>query len=173
MIAIVVTGPESAGKSVLAGELSEHFEGIVVEEYARQYLVNAEGQYSFDDVERIAQEQVNEYVLAKKSAGKNSLVFFDTFLIITKVWFEEVFFCCPVWLHKAIKDCKVDFALLCLPDLPWEADEVRENPHRREYLFNCYKRDLQYYQIPFALVRGQGSERLANAINQLPAKYII
>ncbi len=172
MIAIVMTGPESTGKSVLTRELAEHFNGMMVEEYARQYVESKRGHYSFVDVERIAEEQVKEYLLAKKTAGKNRLVFFDTFLIITKVWFEEVFFCCPVWLHKALRACKIDFALLCFPDLPWVADPVRENPHRREYLFNCYKKELQYYQIPFALVKGQGSDRLASAIKQIPTKYI-
>lgn len=172
MISIVVTGPESTGKSVLTGELAEHFEGMMVQEYARQYVEDSGGYYSFDDVEAIAKEQANEYVLARKFAEKHRLVFFDTFLIITKVWFEEVFFCCPVWLHKAIQNYKVDFALLCLPDLPWEADAVRENPHRREYLFNCYKRELQFYRIPFALVGGQGSDRLESAIKQIPIKYI-
>jgi nicotinamide riboside kinase len=167
MIAIVVTGPESTGKSDLSGELAEHFHGMVVEEYARQFVENTGGCYTFEDIEKIAEEQVKEYMLAKKSAAKNKPVFFDTFLIITKVWFEEVFSCCPVWIHKAIGDCKVDFALLCLPDIPWKADGVRENPHRREYLFDCYKRELEYYRIPFGLVEGQGPNRLANAIERI------
>jgi NadR type nicotinamide-nucleotide adenylyltransferase len=171
MIAIVLTGPESTGKSELTKGLAKHFRGLMVDEYARQYVENIEGYYTFDDVEQIAGEQVKEYLHACRSAGKKQLVFFDTFLIITKIWFEEVFFCCPVWLHKAIKDCQVDFALLCLPDIPWQNDGVRENPHRREYLFNCYKRELEYYQIPFAVVEGQGANRLANATTKIPAKY--
>jgi NadR type nicotinamide-nucleotide adenylyltransferase len=167
MIAIVVTGPESTGKSVLTGELAEHFQGMVVEEYARQYVENTGKHYTFEDIEKIAKEQVKEYLQAKKSAGEKKLVFFDTFLIITKVWFEEVFFCCPVWLNNAIKDFKMDYALLCLPDIPWTADGVRENPHRREYLFNCYKRELEFYQIPFGLVEGQGPDRLVNAAERI------
>jgi nicotinamide riboside kinase len=101
----------------------------------------------------------------RNRAGRKQAVFFDTFLIITKVWFEEVFSCCPHWLHQAIQTYKPDFALLCAPDLPWEADGVRENPHIREYLFGKYEQELEFYSIPYGIVRGMGDDRLQRAIS--------
>ncbi|WP_291859900.1 ATP-binding protein [Marinilabilia sp.] len=167
MIAIVITGPESTGKSVLTNSLAKHFGGLLVDEYARQYVESSGGRYTFEDVEEIGRVQIREYKQLSSTAGKNDLVFFDTFLIITKVWFQEVFFCCPVWIHQAIEEFNVDFALLCAPDIPWQDDGVRENPHRRDYLYDCYYRELEYYNIPFTRVEGQGTDRFENAVRQI------
>ncbi|MGM0377131.1 MAG: AAA family ATPase [Bacteroidota bacterium] len=165
MVSFVITGPESTGKSDLSVQLSEHFNGLVVKEYARHYVEDLSRNYTFGDLELIARQQIIDYNRARNNAGKVKPVFFDTFLIITKVWFEEVFNCCPLWLHQAIKIYKIDYALLCAPDLPWKADGVRENPHLREYLFDRYARELDFYGIPYRLVRGQGEKRLLEAIS--------
>lgn len=170
MIAIVVTGPESTGKSALTKELAEHFHGHAVEEYARQYVESKGGAYSFADVEKIAQHQVLEYQQMDKVSKVEEFVFFDTFLIITKVWFQEVYLCCPVWINKAIKDYKPEMVLLCIPDLPWEDDGVRENRDNRDYLFDCYRKELEYYDIPFSVVDGIGVHRLNSALNGLSAR---
>ena len=165
MVSFVITGPESTGKSDLSVQLSEHFNGLVVQEYARHYVESLTGDYTFEDVELIARQQILDYNCARNRAGKETPVFFDTFLIITKVWFEEVFNCCPLWLHQAIETYKIDYALLCAPDLPWKADGVRENPHLREYFFDRYALELDYYGIPYSIVCGQGKKRLLNAIS--------
>ncbi len=169
MVSFVLTGPESTGKSDLSLQLSEHFNGWVVKEYARHYVENLSGEYTFEDVELIARQQIVDYNRALNKSGKEQPVFFDTFLIITKVWFEEVFNCCPLWLHQAIQTYKIDYALLCAPDLPWAADGVRENPHLRAYLFDRYAMELDYYGIPYNIVRGQGEKRLLNAISIVEA----
>jgi len=160
----VITGPESTGKSSLTEELAKHFNGIAVKEYARDYVQNLNGNYSFEDVEAIATHQVEEYHSMTETTDSNIPVFFDTFLFITKVWFEEVFYCCPVWLHRAIKKCRIDLALLCFPDLPWKPDGVRENPHRRSYLFDRYLDELTYYGVPYCVVRGINQTRIETAI---------
>jgi nicotinamide riboside kinase len=167
MISIVLTGPESVGKSILSKELAAHFHGCPVDEYARKYIENIEGPYTFEDVENIAKRQVEDFNRMNAGTDVGIPVFFDTYLFITKVWFQEVFNCCPVWVHEAIKDTRIDFALLCFPDLPWEADGVRENPHRRKYLFDCYLYELEYYHVPYAIVEGYGRQRLKNAVDSV------
>lgn len=163
MYSFLITGPESTGKSTLSDSLAKHFGGKVVKEYARGYVEKLPLPYIFEDVEIIAKQQIADYNITKHKAGKHQPVFFDTFLIITKVWFEEVFNCCPIWFNEAINIYTADFALLCAPDLPWEADGVRENPHKRQYLFDCYESELKYYNIPYGIVRGVGEERIGNA----------
>jgi nicotinamide riboside kinase len=167
MLSIVLTGPESTGKSILSKELAKHFRGYSVHEYAREYVENIAGPYTFEDVENIAKRQVEDYNRMNANADANVPVFFDTYLFITKIWFQEVFDCCPVWVHEAIKETKIDFALLCFPDLPWEADDVRENPHRRDYLFDCYLHELEYYHVPYAIVKGYGRRRFENAVDSV------
>jgi nicotinamide riboside kinase len=171
MVSFVLTGPESTGKSILAEELTKHFEGCLVNEYAREYIEKLTLSYSFSDVEIIARQQIADYNRVRHHSDKDQLVFFDTFLIITKIWFEEVFYCCPLWIDRAIRIYKVDYALLCVPDLPWKADGVRENPHIRQYLFDRYLNALEYYQIPYGIVEGEGEKRLMNAIKVIENHY--
>ena len=161
---IVVTGPESTGKSTLSAQLAESYGGEVIPEYARSYVENLRRPYSFSDVETIARRQLFTACKLKKAANSAAhLVFFDTFLILTKVWFEEVYACCPLWLDAAIRTNKPALVLLCLPDLPWKADAVRENGTRRRYLLNRYQSNLEYYGIPFQKIAGKGSLRLKRA----------
>ncbi|MFO8001947.1 MAG: ATP-binding protein [Marinilabilia sp.] len=164
MMSIVITGPEASGKTQLSRALSKHFNGFVVEEYARDYVEKLTTPYTFEDVEIIGRQQIADYNRARSKSEKETPVFFDTFLIVTKVWFEEVFNCCPWWIHRAIKTYKTNYALLCAPDLPWQADGVRENPHLRDYLFERYARELDYYGISYGIVKGEGEERLLSAI---------
>lgn len=163
-IRIVITGPESTGKTTLATQLSERFGGLYVPEYAREYVEKLTGHYTFADVENIARKQVDQYAEANKRPEK--MVFFDTWLIITKVWFEWSFRRVPEWLDEAMRNCPVDLYLLCLPDLPWEADPVRENGgENRLKLFNCYRDELIQRGFPFVEIGGTNDVRLTNAID--------
>jgi nicotinamide riboside kinase len=90
-----------------------------------------------------------------KLNGKNvnDVIFFDTELIITKVWFLHKYGSCPAFVEEAIRKYPMDVYLLCYPDLRWEADPVRENPDIREYLFRWYEKEIQTLGIPYYIVR--------------------
>jgi len=167
-IVVVITGPESCGKSTLAGQLSQEFGGQLVPEYARKFVESLNQSYKYEDVEHIARYQYDEFI--KLCSKKDSLLFFDTYLIITKVWFTHVYKRCPLWLDKAIRHSKVDLFLLCMPDLVWVSDNVRENGHLRGYLFEQYKIELEQYGFNYVVVSGEGEDRILLAkdyINQL------
>jgi nicotinamide riboside kinase len=165
MRAVVISGPESTGKSTLTMELAHHFSVSGVAEYARDYVERLKRPYNVNDVETIARRQVAVYKQMQRHKAIHETVFFDTFLIITKVWFQEVFKFCPVWLHQAIKENIPDLVLLCSPDISWTPDGIRENPERRGYLFDCYRHELGLYGISFKVVDGIGPQRLENAIS--------
>ena len=163
-IRIAVTGPESTGKSTLSQQLAEEFNGRFIPEFAREYIGKLLHHYTFEDVEAIAKAQVEQYRLTKSSS--DNLFFFDTWLIITKVWFLWSFQKMPEWLDQEIRDCKMDLFLLCRPDLPWEADPVRENGgENRLKLFELYIEELKHYGFNFVEIGGVGEERLSNAID--------
>lgn len=165
-IRIAVTGPESTGKTTLAIELAERFGGLYIPEYARNYVEKLNHHYTFEDVEAIARMQVSQYHQAQDSEFR--FVFFDTWLIITKVWFEWVYEKVPEWLDHEIQNCPIDLFLLCRPDLPWEADSVRENGgENRIKLYNQYKRNLQEYGFNFIEVEGIGENRVATAVESV------
>ncbi len=164
---IVLTGPESTGKSTLALQLAEHFQGGVITEFARPYIAGLNRSYEYKDLELIAKRQIYELENFEFNS-KNKIVFLDTFLIITKVWFEVVYKTCPEWIINEIGKSQVDLYLLCVPDLPWEKDEVRENGgEMREWLFKEYERNLIMFNFDYKKVDGLGSSRLDCAVKHV------
>lgn len=161
-IRIAVTGPESTGKTTLAQKLANRFSGLYIPEYAREYVENLPEDYTFKDVENIARKQIDEYNRAGASGCE--YVFFDTWLIITKVWFQWVFGEVPDWLEDKILNCPIDLFLLCRPDLPWVADPVRENGgESRIRLYKAYRSELIHYGFNFIEIEGTDDARLKNA----------
>lgn len=143
-----IIGPESTGKSTLAKYLAKRYNGVYVPEYAREYMEKLDRPYSYDDVVSIARHQIEHL-----QGVQDGLYFFDTELIITKVWFEYKYGSCPDWLEKAIRDYPMDTYLLTYPDIKWEPDPVRENPAIRLELFERYEREVQALDIPYYVVK--------------------
>ena len=156
---IGIIGPESTGKSTLASYLAHRYGGVLVPEYAREYMEKraCASAYTYEDVVNIAQQQVQQlqnYIHGGITEEyRSNVVFFDTELIITKVWFLHKFGKCPDFVEKALHDYPMDVYLLCYPDMEWEPDPVRENPDIREYLFDWYEREIQALGIPYYIIR--------------------
>jgi NadR type nicotinamide-nucleotide adenylyltransferase len=169
---IVVTGPESTGKSTLVYELAQIYGGVAIPEYARQYIMELHRPYNYEDIEIIALKQVDELKMAK--INQPTLIIVDTYLIITKVWFEVVYGHYPNWLDEEINKSEIDLFLLCAPDIPWEPDNVRENGgEMRQWLFEEYEKILNQFKFQYKIVRGIGSERIQCAkehVNKLLLK---
>jgi len=160
---VVITGPESTGKSTLAEQLASHYKTVFVPEYARTYVEKLERPYVYKDLEYIAKRQIED--LEKYKPLANNILFLDTFLIITKVWFNIVYKKQPEWLDKSIRKCNIDLFLLCNTDLPWEPDLVRENGgEMREKLFLLYQKELEHYGLNYRIVEGFGEDRVSNSI---------
>ncbi len=160
---IVVTGAESTGKSVLTRQLGELYQAPFYEEYARVYLENRPDHYTFNDINHIAMVQAMQMETAKYREAE--FLFFDTWLIITKVWFEVVYGSVPAWIHRIISGAVIDLFLVCDTDLPWEPDPLRENGgEMREKLSAIYKTNLEAYGFRYGTVSGQGDVRLENAL---------
>jgi len=160
---IVITGAESTGKSTLASALSSHLSAPVIPEFARCYIENLDRKYNFEDVEFIAKKQVEE--LNKLQASKQPIIILDTWLLITKIWFDVVFNKVPNWLDAKIRSTNINLVLVCDIDLPWVADKVRENGGiNRSILQNKYLKEIEEYDFDHRIVSGKGEERINNAI---------
>ena len=104
-------------------------------------------------------EYARTYVEQKGTEGRSVLcqakpVFFDTELIVTKVWFDYAFGRVPEWLNEAIRRFPMDVYLLTRPDLPWVPDPARSNGSdaiRRE-LFDRYEAEIQALNIPYYII---------------------
>ena len=151
MFKVGIIGPESTGKSSLASYLATLYKGTCVHEYARTY-VEQKGttDVTYDELCEIARHQIEEL---KNQSGE--IVFFDTELIITKVWFDYAFGRVPKWLDEAIVRYPMDIYLLTYPDLPWIPDPARSNGSDaiRLELFERYETEIQSLGIPYFIIR--------------------
>lgn len=159
---IAITGPESTGKSKLAQELANHFKSRWVPEFARQYIDELGRPYSYDDVLIIAKEQFSQNQIKQSDSGP--YLFCDTELIVTKIWCEFKYDKCHPWIIENIKNQHFDLYLLTDIDLPWQPDEQREHPLKRNELFELYKNELVKLDYPFRIISGTGDERHRNAV---------
>ena len=112
MIKIAILGPESTGKSTLAESLAGHFVATWLPEYAREYVEKLTLPYIYDDVCNIARKQIEQQLYFEKYQPTN-YIFFDTELIITKVWFEYKFKIVPDFVTEQLKSNFFDMFGTC------------------------------------------------------------
>ena len=154
MYRVGIIGPESTGKSSLALYLANRYKGTYVPEYARTYVEQKGSQeVTYDELCGIARHQIEELRTCLQSDSE--VAFFDTELIVTKVWFEYAFGKVPEWLEEAIKAYPMDVYLLTYPDLPWIPDPARYNGDEamRLELFNRYEAEIQALDIPYYIIK--------------------
>tara|TARA_B100000683_G_scaffold89236_1_gene88036 strand:+ start:24816 stop:25313 length:498 start_codon:yes stop_codon:yes gene_type:complete len=155
---IIITGPESSGKTTLCNDLAYHFKLSQSKEYARLYLKKKGKDYTQEDLLIIAKGQLN---LEKVN------ILLDTDLITIKIWSKYKFGNCNTWILDKIEEQKNEnrFYLLCKPDIPWESDPLRENPNDRMELFEIYKMELENLGHKYYIV--EGKDRLENVIKKI------
>jgi len=148
MLKIIVTGPESSGKTTLCKELSKNFKIPFTKEFAREYLDVLNRDYNQDDLLKIAKGQL---------ASEHNFQLLDTDLITIKIWSEYKYGNCEKWILDTIEKQKTEkrFYLLCKPDIHWEADPLRENPNNRNGLFELYKKELEDLEYNYLIVKGE------------------
>ena len=161
---ILILGPESTGKSTLAEKLAKHFAEPWVPEVAREYLEKLDRPYAYDDLLQIGKQQMRtEDELAMQA---NNYLFCDTDLRVIQVWSQHRFGKVDPWVLEELARRTYDLILLCAPDLPWQADPLREHPEleMRQQFFEIYQQLSQASGIPWILVSGDTAQRLSTAI---------
>lgn len=154
MFRVGIIGAESTGKSTLAKYLAKRYNGILIPEYAREF-VEQKGttEVTWEELCEIAKHQIEE-MERLQGTGDGLPVFFDTELIVTKVWFEYAFHRVPEWLEEAIKRFPMDVYLLTYPDLPWVPDKARSNGSDaiRMELTERYEAEIEALGIPYYII---------------------
>lgn len=159
---ILITGPESTGKSTLIKALSEYFNAPFVIEYARIYLSMLDRKYVKEDLLEMAKGQLALEEDALESG--NELVFVDTDLTVIDIWSKEKFGHTDPWILEEMQKRAYDLYLIPDIDLEWSSDPQRENPYDRDRLMKLYLQSFEERKIKYHMVRGQGEERTQNAI---------
>ena len=147
---IAFTGPESCGKTTHAVWLSSYLELPYIAEYARTYLAD-QISYQQKDLDIMAQEQVKRW-------PKTGFVA-DTEMHVFQVWSELKYAEVSPVISELLKAQQFDHYFLCAPDIPWEADSLRENPLNRDMLFDLYLEQLEKYSRNFTILTGNLENR--------------
>jgi NadR type nicotinamide-nucleotide adenylyltransferase len=162
---IVLTGPESTGKTTLAAAIAHAHGAPWLPEASRVYAeergLAGEG-LTAADVEPIARRAMAAEDAALAS-GPRVLVL-DTDLISTVVYARHYYGTAPAWLEAEAARRRGDLYLLCETDLPWAADGVRDRPYDRATLMGMFEAALGEYGVMMERVTGGGPARLDAAL---------
>lgn len=168
---IVLTGPESAGKTQLAAQLAREIGTLWTPEIAREYLGEHGAHYTPEDVVEMGRLQAAR--AEEMAASCPEVVVEDTDVLTHRIWFREKYGHPNPELEAM--PLKGDLYLLCAPDLAWTNDPLREHPKEsdRQRHFEFYKSELELNKKTYAVVSGQGSARKTNALRTLEAFEVL
>ena len=156
---IIITGPESSGKTTLAQKLALEFDTLFVPEYARIYLASKGTEYELTDIVNIG---IGQLALAESLAStmtEKPFVFIDTWILELRIWAKYRFGVVPDVLEEMYHEHPPDFYVLCSPDLAWQPDPLRENPQDRDVLFEIYQNTIIESNVPHFVISGTGERR--------------
>lgn len=162
MLKILITGPESTGKSTLVEGLARHFALPFVSEYAREYIDELSRPYEEKDLLEIAKGQLRkEDEMLKKEVP---VLLVDTDLTVIDIWSQEKYGRTHPWILEQMQRRAYDLYLITDVDLKWIWDPQREHPHARGRLMKLYQDSFKRRSIPYHIVSGVGEERVKQAI---------
>ena len=168
MKVLVLTGPESSGKSTLALRLQQAFGGLCVAEQVRLYIEQSGRDTHYGDVDIIARQQLAAEDAARAAAPH--LLILDTHLLSNLLWSRLLFNNAPDWLEPALHQHHYDLHLLLDPrGVPWQADGQRCQPlltQRQHFEAQC-RAWLQAKGLPFSELTGHWAARCQMAEQQV------
>ena len=162
---IVVTGPESTGKTTLSQRLAEAASAEWVPEASRVYAERKGSELLASDVAPIAREHIRlaDAAAEKARAEGRQLLVMDTDLLSTVVYARHYYRMVPPWIERVERARRGDVYLLCDIDVPWIPDGIRDRPSNRDEMFARFHDALVRRKAPFVIVRGSWDERWALA----------
>ncbi|KQN48592.1 N-acetylglucosamine-6-sulfatase [Pseudomonas sp. Leaf48] len=166
MKVLVLTGPESSGKSWLAAGLQEHFGGVRVDEYVRHFIEQNPRDTTLADIPDIAAGQLRWEDEAR--ARHPQLLILDTHLLSNILWSQTLFGECPAWIEQALLARHYDLHLLLSPqDVEWTDDGQRCQPDlgERQAFFDRTQVWLDSHGQAVQILDGNWAQRRLQALD--------
>lgn len=160
---VVLTGPESTGKSTLTRQLATRFDTVFVEEYGRTYCEKFGNDCNALDLVHIAAGQLFLEDEAAKTA-RHGLLFCDTDALVTQTYAELYLGSCPNFIVQLAQSRRYDLTLLLDTDVPFVNDSIRLFGERRQWHFNRLKELLESQNRPYVVISGTFEERFDQAV---------
>lgn len=166
---IVLTGPESTGKSTLADYLSTQLRLPLLSDVSRAYVASLQQRtYTEQDVLEIARLIVAQ---EQEMLRHTPLFISDNCLINIMIWLRYYQWQVPDWLKAKAEMSAHKHYLLCATDLPWVPDEQRQNKHDRHQLMELFTSQLRQHQLTYSVVSGIGDMRIQMAMNAVKSWF--
>lgn len=169
MKTVVLTGPESSGKSVLAQALQHRFGGIVVGEYVRHFIDSHAGRDTcLADIPAIARGQLAWEDAAR--ARQPKLLILDTHLLSNLLWSRTLFGECPAWIEEQLRGRDYDLHLVLSPrGMDWVDDGQRCQPALQDRLafFDQVWHWLDTHHQCAEVLEGDYAQRSAQAFKRV------
>lgn len=166
---VCVFGPESSGKTTLAGDLAAYYATVVAPEYGRLYTNIFGTVITAEDLQRIVHGHRAGVRAAARQA--NRLVIEDSDPVLTTVWSQMLLGHRAEWLDGF--DDYADLYLLCDIDIAWVDDGTRyfPMPVDRRRFYNLCRDELVRRGITFVPISGSRDMRRDAAITAI-ARHI-
>lgn len=164
MTRILITGPESSGKTTLAQQLARALGGRFWPEYARAWLMAKDGQYTSSDLDIMLAEQALErqFMLFQQH---NKPQIYDTGPETFYTWSLIKYGSVSTFIESQLVAARYDFVFLLAPDLPWQADPLRESPSQEERMRIFCTSAGRIHQLGWRFAIIAGKDRLKQALD--------
>ena len=170
MKVLVLAGPESSGKSWLAGHIQQRFGGELVGEYVRHFIDHEQRDTCYADIPAIARGQLAWEDAARARAPH--LLILDTHLLSNMLWSRTLFGDCPPWLTRELAARRYDLHLLVSPQgVDWVSDGQRCQPQlgERQAFFDASRDWLDRHGQRYEVIEGSWSYRMERAFEAVEA----
>lgn len=158
---VTLFGPESTGKSTLAGQLGEYFRTVVVPEYGRTYTETFGTNIEAQDLANIVAGHTASVAAAARQADK--VIIEDTDPVMTAVWSDMLLQERDPWFDT-FQDHPDLYILTDL--LPWVDDGTRyfSSDDQREKFMQLCEAELIKRGVKYIKVTGSETERFKQAV---------
>lgn len=167
MLRVVLSGVESVGKSTLAKDLADHFDGLLVPEFGRTYTERLRRDLTLEDHYAIAEG--HEITADQAAAARPRLLVEDTDIVMTTAWATMLFGRRDPILARW--PSRGHLHLLLAPDVPFVADPVRMfgDADARTRFHAVVEAEFAARELEPTHVAGAWAERRATAVAAIEA----
>jgi HTH-type transcriptional regulator, transcriptional repressor of NAD biosynthesis genes len=169
---VAIVGAESTGKTTLAQNLAQHFHTVWVPEYGREYTEVTVGpdavfgyQWKTEEFVHIARRQIEiEDQLADQA---NRVLICDTDALATAIWHERYLGSRSPEVEEIACARHYHLYLLTDVDIAFVQDGIRDGEHRRGWMTERFRQELEARHLPWLLLQGSHAQRFRTAVTAI------